>query len=405
MYSETLVALLLATGAFAQDSNQRTLTEALASNNASLSSLSRLIGTLPAGVVEQLNQANNITILAPNNDALADFISNSTEAIASDPGLVTAVLNYHILNGTFYESNLTASSSALFVPTLLSNETYTRVTGGQRVEVISGDDGVTVYSALKEASKVVETNLNFTGGTIHVIDRVLSVPQGVASTLRDANLTAALGAVQRANLGDTLSQASDITVFAPNNEAFARIASLGGDLNETTLQSILSYHVIEGEVLYSDMIENTTVRSLDNNTDLTISVIDGNVFVNNAEVVIQDVLISNGVVHVINNVLNPGNATVTPDPAASTPAPAFTDGTTASGGENPFTSGVEGPTTTAPVATGANPGGGSAGGSGNNGGGSGEGATSTSEQAAMPMRTGAVGVAALFGAGVVAFNM
>lgn len=403
MYSETLVALLLATGALAQDSNQRSLTEALASNNASLSSLSRLIGTLPAGVLDQLNQATNITILAPNNDALADFISNSTEAIASDPGLVTAVLNYHVLNGTFYESNLTASSSALFVPTLLSNETYANVTGGQRVEVISGDDGVTVYSALKEASKVVETNLNFTGGTIHVIDRVLSVPQGIASTLRDANLTAALGAVQRADLGDSLSQARDITVFAPNNEAFARIASLGGDLNETTLQSILSYHVIEGEVLYSDMIENTTVRSLDNNTDLTISVIDGNVFVNNAEVVIQDVLISNGVVHVINNVLNPGNATVTPDPTASTPAPAFTDGTTASGGENPFTSGVEGPTTTAPVATGANPGGGSA---GNNGGGSGgEGATSTSEQAAMPMRTGAVGVAALFGAGVVAFNM
>jgi uncharacterized surface protein with fasciclin (FAS1) repeats len=259
-----------------------------------------LIGTLPSGVVEQLNQASNITILAPNNDALADFISNSTEAIAADPGLVTAVLNYHILNGTFYESNLTSSSTAQFVPTLLTNETYTRVTGGQRVEVISSDDGVTVYTALKEASKVVETNLNFTGGTIHIIDRVLSVPQGIASTLRDANLTAALGAVQKANLSDSLSEASDITVFAPNNEAFARIASLGGDLNETMLQSILSYHVIQGEVLYSDQIENTTVQSLDNSTDLTISVIDGSVFVNNAEVVIQDVLISNGVVHVIN---------------------------------------------------------------------------------------------------------
>ncbi|KAH7349255.1 FAS1 domain-containing protein [Plectosphaerella cucumerina] len=401
MYSETLVALLLATGALAQD-GQRSLTEALASNNASLSSLSRLIGTLPSGVVEQLNQASNITILAPNNDALADFISNSTEAIAADPGLVTAVLNYHILNGTFYESNLTSSSTAQFVPTLLTNETYTRVTGGQRVEVISSDDGVTVYTALKEASKVVETNLNFTGGTIHIIDRVLSVPQGIASTLRDANLTAALGAVQKANLSDSLSEASDITVFAPNNEAFARIASLGGDLNETMLQSILSYHVIQGEVLYSDQIENTTVQSLDNSTDLTISVIDGSVFVNNAEVVIQDVLISNGVVHVINNVLNPGNATVSPDPTASTPAPAFTDGTTASGGENPFTSGVEGPTTTAPVATGANPGAGGAGGSGDAGGGE---ATSTSEEAAMPMRTGAVGIAALFGAGVVAFNM
>lgn len=97
---------------------------------------------------------------------------------------------------------------------------------------------------------------------------------------------------------------------------------------------------------------------------------------------------------------------MSPDPTASTPAPAFTDGTSASDGANPFTSGVEGPTTTAPVATGANPGAGSAGGngggSGDNGGGEG---TSSSTEAAMPMRTGAVGIAALFGAGVVAFNM
>lgn len=259
-----------------------------------------LVGNLPSGVVEQLNQASNITILAPNNDAIQAFLNSSETLITADPGLVTAVLSYHILNGTYYASNLTASSGAQFVPTLLTNETYTNVTGGQRVEVIASDGNVTVYSALKDSSSVVETNLNFTGGTIHIIDTVLSVPQGIASTLRDANLTAALGAVQQADLGSALSEASNITVFVPDNEAFARIASLNADLNETVLQSVLSYHVVEGQVLYSDMIENTTVQSLDNETELTISVIDGSVFVNNAEVVIQDVLISNGVVHVIN---------------------------------------------------------------------------------------------------------
>lgn len=101
------------------------------------------------------------------------------------------------------------------------------------------------------------------------------------------------------------------------------------------------------------------------------------------------------------SVLNPNNTSLTPNPTEATPSPAF-NGTTATGGANPFTSGVEAPTSTAPVATGG--GGGGGGGGGASGGGSGE--TSTSEQAAMPMRTAAVGVAALFGAaGAVALNL
>ena len=110
-----------------------------------------------------------------------------------------------------------------------------------------------------------------------------------------------VGAVQLADLGETLTDAKDITVFAPNNEAFARIASLAEGADQSELQSILEYHVVEGQILYSDMISNnTTVQSLDNDTELNITVIDGSVFVNNAQVVIRDLLIANGVVHVIN---------------------------------------------------------------------------------------------------------
>ncbi|KAM0282151.1 hypothetical protein ACHAQH_003191 [Verticillium albo-atrum] len=389
--------LALASGVLAQ-SNTPNLTEALASQNDTLSSLATLIGTLPDEVVQSLSEAQNVTILAPNNDALEAFLNNSmaAAAVAADSGLILAVLQYHILNGTYYASNITGADGPLFVPTMLTNETYANVTGGQRVEVIppEGDNSdVVFYSGLKENSTVQQADLNFTGGTIHIIDRVLTMPFNVSDTLRAANLTAALGAVTRADLGDALGEASDLTIFAPDNMAFAAIANLvDGDngLNQSALTDILEYHVVAGQVLYSDLIENTTLETLGGG-EITVSVVNGSVFVNSAEVVVQDVLISNGVVHVINNVLNPANTTATPDPSASTPAPAFTGASTASGGANPFTSGVEGPSSTAPVATGANPGA------------EGGGETSTSTEAA-PMRTAAVGVAALFGAGVVAFN-
>ncbi|KAM0323952.1 hypothetical protein ACHAQA_008534 [Verticillium albo-atrum] len=396
MLFKNVLPLALASGVFAQ-SDTPSLTEALASQNDTLSSLNELLSTLPDDVVQSISEAENITVLAPSNDAIAAFLNNSiaAAAVAADPGLIVAVLQYHILNGTYYASNITEADGPLFVPTLLSNETYANVTGGQRVEVVppQGDGNVTFYSGLKENSTVQQANLNFTGGTIHIIDRVLTLPFNISDTLRAANLTAALGAVQRADVGEVLGEARDLTVFAPDNAAFAAIANLvGGDngLNQSALASILQYHVVEGQVLYSDLIENTTLDTLGGG-ELTVSVVNGSVFVNSAEVVIQDVLISNGVVHVINNVLNPDNTTATPDPSASTPVPAFTGASTASGGANPFTSGVEGPSSTAPIATGANPGADAGGG------------TSTSEEAA-PMRTAAVGVAALFGAGVVAFN-
>ncbi|CRK36862.1 hypothetical protein BN1708_007208 [Verticillium longisporum] len=397
MLYKSVLPLALATGVFAQ-SDTPSLTEALASQNDTLSSLTTLIGTLPDEVVQSLGEAQNITILAPSNDALEAFLNNTaaSAAIAADPGLILAVLQYHILNGTYYASNITGADGPLFVPTLLTNETYANVTGGQRVEVIppEGDDSdVTFYSGLKENSTVQQADLNFTGGTIHIIDRVLTLPLNISDTLRAANLTATLGAVQRADVGEALGEARDLTVFAPDNSAFAAIANLvGGDngLNQSALASILEYHVVAGQVLYSDLIENTTLETLGGG-ELTVSVVNGSVFVNSAEVVVLDVLISNGVVHVINNVLNPDNTTATPDPSASTPVPAFTGASTVSGGANPLTSGVEGPTSTAPIATGANPGA------------EGGGGTSTSTEGA-PMRTAAVGVAALFGAGVVAFN-
>lgn len=397
MLYKNVLPLALATGVLAQ-SDTPSLTEALASQNDTLSSLTTLIGTLPDEVVQSLSEAQNITILAPSNDALEAFLNNTaaSAAIAADPGLILAVLQYHILNGTYYTSNITGADGPLFVPTMLTNETYANVTGGQRVEVIppEGDDSdVTFYSGLKENSTVQQADLNFTGGTIHIIDRVLTLPLNISDTLRAANLTATLGAVQRADVGEALGEARDLTVFAPDNSAFAAIANLvSGDngLNQSALAGILEYHVVAGQVLYSDLIENTTLETLGGG-ELTVSVVNGSVFVNSAEVVVQDVLISNGVVHVINNVLNPSNTTATPDPSASTPVPAFTGASTVSGGANPLTSGVEGPTSTAPIATGANPGA------------EGGGGTSTSTEAA-PMRTAAVGVAALFGAGVVAFN-
>ncbi len=208
----------------------------------------------------------------------------------------------------------------------------------------------------------------------------------MSTTAIAGNLTSLVGAVTRAELVEAVDTTPDVTIFAPSNAAFQSIGSALGNISNEDLTSVLTYHVVGGTVGYSSMLANTTLTTL-NGADVTISVIDGEVFVNSAKVITPDVLVANGVVHVIDNVLNPANATATPDATMSTQMPAFSGASSAT--DVPFTSGV--PTPTAPAAT---------------GGAAGEGeASSTTSGGAMPMRTGAVGAAALFGGAALVYNM
>jgi len=326
-------------------SNDASLTDVLDANNSTLSVLSGLLSSNPT-ILEAVSNASNITILAPDNDALNAFLNNSQvqDMVMMDPGLVQAVLQYHVLNGTYYADNITDTPS--FVPTLLDNSTYTNVTGGQVVEVVSNDGDVNIYSAAREMSSVTQADIAFSGGVIHVIDSVLSIPQNLTSTASSANLTAVAGAVTEADLGSSLDMMENITVFAPSNDAFAAIGSLIGELSTEDLGNILGYHVVAGTVGYSSSLMNGTLTTA-NGEDVDISIIGGDVFVDSARVIMPDVLIANGVVHVIDRVLNPdatGDAT-TPNP--STTSPAFSGASTASDGGVPLTSGVMGPTESA----------------------------------------------------------
>jgi uncharacterized surface protein with fasciclin (FAS1) repeats len=134
---------------------------------------------------------------------------------------------------------------------------------------------------------------------IHVIDRILTLPDTAANTLSAAGLTSLRGAVVAQNLTSTVNTTPDVTIFAPNNAAFQAIGSGLGNLTSQQVTDILSYHVIAGTVGYSSSLRNGTTLRAANGGNLTVTINDGRVFVNNARVVIPNVLIANGVVHVI----------------------------------------------------------------------------------------------------------
>lgn len=121
-----------------------------------------------------LTNARNITILAPSNDAFTKFLSTPTgQAASNDPGMLTALLQYHVLVGAHPSSGLNTS---LYAHSMLTNTTYTNVTNGQVVQLSKMGNKVMAMSGLKEMSMSTTMDVMFTGGVVHVIDKVLTMP-------------------------------------------------------------------------------------------------------------------------------------------------------------------------------------------------------------------------------------
>jgi len=120
------------------------------------------------------------------------------------------------------------------------------------------------------------------------------------------SFTTLVAAVQAAGLVDTLKGDGPFTVFAPTDEAFAALpeGTVEGLLADPdALAKILTYHVVAGKVMSTDLSNNMMAATV-NGADVTIMT-EGGVMVNDANVVTADIEASNGVIHVIDKVILP----------------------------------------------------------------------------------------------------
>lgn len=129
----------------------------------------------------------------------------------------------------------------------------------------------------------------------------------VTTAVENGNFTTLATALTEAGLIETLKGEGPFTVFAPTDEAFAKLpkGTLEGLLKDKEqLKKILLYHVVAGKVMASDVVnlkEATTVEG----SKIKIKVNDGKVMINNANVTATDIVTSNGVIHVIDTVILP----------------------------------------------------------------------------------------------------
>lgn len=247
-----------------------------------------------ADLVEALKGDGPFTVFAPTDEAFAKLPAGTVETLLNpeNKGQLTGILTYHVVPGKVLAKDVVSLSGATTL-------------NGQRIDIRTVD-GVQVDNA-----NVVKTDIICDNGVIHVIDAViLPASDNIAVTAEKAgSFSTLLAAAKAAGLVDALTGEGPLTVFAPTDEAFAKlpegtVASLLKPENRDKLASILKYHVVSGRVYSDQALAAGSADTLEGSA-VKIRVQDGKAVVNNAQLMTTDLDCSNGVIHVIDAVLLP----------------------------------------------------------------------------------------------------
>ena len=249
-----------------------------------------------AGLDGALAGTGPYTVFAPTDDAFAKLPAGTVDELLKpeNKAKLTAVLTYHVVEGKVESKDVKTGK----VKTL----------SGLELDVVADAGGVTVNGA-----KVTAADIQASNGVIHVIDSVLLPPAPtpgsiVAEADKAGTFKTLLAAAKAAGLDGVLAGEGSFTVFAPTDDAFAKLAAGTVDEllkpeNKAKLAAILSHHVVAAKVMAAD-VKAGVVASV-NGTSLTIQVAGGKVMVDGANVTATDIAASNGVIHVIDAVILP----------------------------------------------------------------------------------------------------
>ncbi len=252
-----------------------------------------------AGLAETLSGGGPFTVFAPTDEAFAKLPAGTLDELLKPENKqqLTDILLYHVVPAKVLAADVVNLSEA---ETALGAKAAVKVEGGK---VFIND------------AEVLITDVEASNGVIHVIDTVLLPPAEeqamdiVDLAAADGRFTTLVAAVQAAGLVETLKGEGPFTVFAPTDEAFAKLPA--GTLdellkpeNKQPLTDILLYHVLPGKVMAADVSDGLIAESA-LGTSLFFKVDMGNAYVNEAMIILTDIEASNGVIHVIDTVILP----------------------------------------------------------------------------------------------------
>jgi len=273
------------------------LVEELAANGAT----TLIDFAVKAGLADTLTGEGPFTVFAPTNKAFAALPQAIVDAVSADTELLKSVLLYHVVPG-----NIMSSQAANDLTLDTAQGTSLRV----NVYTNYGKPTITV-----NGKTVIKADVKASNGVIHFIDGVMLIPKGdlVDTLVADDRFSTLVAAVTAAGLVDTVKNAEAFTIFAPTNDAFAKIPeeTLNGLLaDKEALTKVLLRHVAPGAV-FAKGVKYSTISTAGGENVCTQVFKTGVVKVSShsgdskssALVVEADITATNGVIHAIDTVI------------------------------------------------------------------------------------------------------
>lgn len=257
-----------------------------------------------AGLAETLTTSGPFTVFAPDNDAFSRVPESVMEVLASDVEMLKKLLLYHVVSGEIPSSaaknNVKLDSiqgAPILVNLYLKSEYY--------------DGFVTI-----NGKKLMKADIKADNGMIHCVSEVLyPIPEKdlVDTLVADERFSTLVTAVSAAGLVDTVKEAGSLTIFAPTNEAFAKVPA---DLLEAlladpaALKAVLLRHAVPGSLFAKGITwqEHETAGGEEIATQVfkmgVVKVVSySNDKRTGARVEEADIIASNGVIHAIDTVI------------------------------------------------------------------------------------------------------
>ncbi|MEZ6040767.1 MAG: fasciclin domain-containing protein [Planctomycetaceae bacterium] len=252
-----------------------------------------------AGLVETLKGKGPFTVFAPTDDAFAKLPAGTVENLLKpeNKDQLISVLTYHVVPGKVMASDVVKVKSAKTV----QGQSVTVAVEGGKVKI---DD-----------ANVVKIDIACSNGVIHVIDSVIlpkaaspAKPDIVDTAIGAGTFETLVAAVKAAGLVETLKGEGPFTVFAPSDDAFAKlpkgtVENLLKPENKDQLVAVLTYHVVPGKLKASDVVAKSELPTV-NGKSAKITTENG-AAIAGSKIVATDIECSNGIVHVIDSVMLP----------------------------------------------------------------------------------------------------
>jgi transforming growth factor-beta-induced protein len=274
----------------------KTATKDIVDTAVSAGSFNTLVAAVKAaGLVETLKGDGPFTVFAPTDAAFAKLPQGTVAELLKPENKkkLQSILTYHVVPGKVKAAQVVKLTGAKTVQ-------------GEKVDIAVSNGTVSI-----DGAKVVKTDIETSNGIIHVIDSViLPADKDIVDTAVSAkSFSTLVAAVKAAGLVDVLKGDGPFTVFAPSDEAFAKlpagtVAELLKPENKEKLTAVLTYHVVPGKVMASDVVNLKSAKTVQG-SEASVTVEGGSVMIDKANVVATDIEATNGVIHVIDNVLLP----------------------------------------------------------------------------------------------------